>query len=88
MAEAAPRTGSARPAERPVDRNSRRDVLELIETPQQVKNQQLERVWGLERGWVGDARHKGKYLTFAARGAAKERYPTLCERNAVCYRIL
>jgi len=44
MAEVAPRTGSARPAERPVVRNSRRDVLELTKTPRQVKNQHLERV--------------------------------------------
>src|ERR1035437_2013658 len=42
MAEVAPRTGSARPAERPVERNSRRDVLELMDTPRQVENQQLE----------------------------------------------
>jgi hypothetical protein len=50
MAAVAPRTGSARPAERPVERNSRRDVLELIKTPQQVKNQQLRESMGAGEG--------------------------------------
>jgi hypothetical protein len=45
-----------------------------METPRQVKNQQLERVWGLASWLVGDVRHKGKYPAFAATCAAKAGY--------------
>jgi hypothetical protein len=45
-----------------------------METPQQVKNQQLERVWALASGWGSDARHKEKYPAFAATCAAKAGY--------------
>jgi hypothetical protein len=45
-----------------------------METPQQVKKQQLERVWRWGSGRGRDARHKGKYPAFAAKDAAKAGY--------------
>jgi hypothetical protein len=71
MAEAAPRTGSARPAERPADRNSRREVLELMK--------HLGVIWKSSTENEYESRRTGKDVTRITKAKARPKRSSLSD---------